>query len=125
MHARVGGEPRHPAPSDHPCGGTQERLKPKYGANFHSAIAFAKSFGQSENMPTIKSYGGAERYWRDRHGDRLVLCRNGKVMLRRANGARWLAVPDEFPLVKEEWQDDTRPVMRAAVTKTTRQARRK
>ena len=113
-----------PDPSDHPCGGTQERLKPKYGANFHSAIAFAKSFGQSANMPTIKSYGGAERYWRKPgSGDRLVLCRNGVYMIRKEGVARWARYT--APFVISEWQDDTRPVMRAAVTKTTRQARRK
>lgn len=39
-------------------------------------------------MATISANGGAERYWRAADGTRLVLCRNGRFLIKDI-GQRW------------------------------------
>jgi hypothetical protein len=78
-------------------------------------------------VPTISANGGAERYWRGRGGARLVLCRNGRLLLREA-GKRWWQ--DASLITVEEiagdkaWRVDTSPRASASVTRTHRISRR-
>jgi hypothetical protein len=81
-------------------------------------------------MPTsISANGGAERYWRHNNGTRACLCRNGVILIRR-KGTGWKLPPADCKnaleqiLTNAHWQADTRAVVRAATTRTSRQARR-
>ena len=77
--------------------------------------------------PTISGNGGADRYWRHAITHlRTVLCRNGTFLIqhgREWRKAKWYSVQD---MLKDDpaWQPDTSIKARAAVTRTTRAARR-
>lgn len=87
---------------------------------------------------SIRANGGAVRYWRHKwksNAHRAVLCRNGKVLILWSG--RWQearAGLDYSKLVdgtvlnmletNTEWENDTRPSMTAAITRTGREARR-
>ena len=76
---------------------------------------------------TITADGGAVRYWRNAiDGTRLVLCRNGKLLLQARRNAPWHHTKLRLPEVAAEpaWQTDARAAARAAVTWTSRRARR-
>jgi hypothetical protein len=73
-------------------------------------------------VPTISANGGAERYWRGRGGERLVLCRNGRFLLQLA-GSRWWIKAGEVT-IDATWQPDTSPRASASVTRTHRISRR-
>lgn len=80
-------------------------------------------------MATIRANGGAERYWRHATtGTRLVLCRNGEFLINPGGASRWVFAKEPYTLEMIErdprWQADTRPTISAAVTRTTREARR-
>lgn len=78
-------------------------------------------------LATISGNGGAERYWRHADGRRLVLCRNGEMLVQVARGGRWHAIASKPPisaLSYEKWELDAGQAARAAVTRTGRQARR-
>jgi hypothetical protein len=78
-------------------------------------------------VPTISANGGAERYWRHRwNGSRLVLCRNGRLLLLPRDKRSWI---DANLVVKTDpddgsWRADTSPRASASVTRTHRIARR-
>lgn len=74
-------------------------------------------------MATISANGGAERYWRNSTGARLVLCRNGKLLVQLHGTAKWKV--SELPRADLAWREDTTPAASAAVTRTTRQAGRR
>jgi hypothetical protein len=81
-------------------------------------------------MAAISANGGAERYWRHAAtGTRLVLCRNGEFLINPGGGSRWVLAREPYTLESVErdrrWQPDTRPVVRAAVTRTSREALRR
>jgi hypothetical protein len=73
-------------------------------------------------MPTISANGGAERYWRGPGNARLVLCRNGRLLLREA-GKRWWIEAGNVT-IDATWQPDTSPRASASVTRTHRISRR-
>lgn len=76
-------------------------------------------------MPTISANGGAERYWRSDDGTRLVLCRNGRLLI-RAPGRRWreIVLPIEHIGSSAFWRADTGSRASASVTRTQRMWRR-
>lgn len=77
-------------------------------------------------MAAISANGGVERYWRHAQtGRRLVLCRNGRILIHRG---RWRIERDmTLEAIERDarWQQDTRPVLSAAITRTTREAMRR
>lgn len=78
---------------------------------------------------SISANGGAERYWIHNNGTRACLCQNGVILIRR-KGTGWRFPPSDCTnalaqiLADSHWQADTRPIMRSATTRTSRQARR-
>lgn len=76
---------------------------------------------------TISAHGGAVRYWRASDGARLVLCRNGKFLMRPKGGAWRVADArlTQILLDDDRWQSDTSVRARASVTRTGRDARRR
>ena len=77
-------------------------------------------------MATISANGGAERYWRhEPTGTRACLCRNGRLLIFQG---RWrFAKSTTLETIERDsrWQPDTRPVISAAVTRTSREALRR
>jgi len=74
-------------------------------------------------MPTISANGGAERYWRHRWtGARLVLCRNGRLLMLPSGKRSWVSVGAME--IDSAWRADTSPRASASVTRTHRIARR-
>lgn len=80
-------------------------------------------------MATISSNGGAERYWRNATTEiRLVLCRNGRFLINRG-GRGWRLARETYTVAgitqDAAWRSETGPAASAAVTRTTREARRR
>ena len=75
---------------------------------------------------SIKANGGAVRYWRNvGDGVRAVLCSNGKILLYMRSRWRESEFLDAKSLDGSEfWKSDTRPSLSAAITRTSRAARR-
>ena len=74
-------------------------------------------------MATMKANGGAERFWRNsRNGSRVVLCRNGKLLINPGgqNGGKHSSLKLEDLTERDGWFGDSGTSAKAAVTKTTR-----
>ena len=77
-------------------------------------------------MATISANGGAARYWKHAQtGRRLVLCRNGRILIHRGRWRFDREITLEMIERDVRWQPDTRPILSAAVTRTTREALRR
>ena len=72
---------------------------------------------------SISEHGGAVRYWRNNDGRRACLCQDGPILL-LVHG-KWNGVANEPPEAGYGWETDTRPSVSAAITRTTRYARRR
>jgi hypothetical protein len=74
---------------------------------------------------TIRANGGSVRYWHNGHGGRAVLCKNGKVLV-MGSRSKWLDSGRTVEEIEREpiWQADTRTSLSAAITRTSREARR-
>lgn len=75
---------------------------------------------------SIREHGGAVRYWKHQpSGKRAVLCGDG-VILEFING-RWRNRALQVSMMHQwnGWLNDTGPSVSAAITRTTREARRR
>lgn len=99
---------------------------PRYHRGVKSREILWRSGGPAMRA-TITANGGAERYWHNSiDGTRLVLCRNGKLLLQARRSAPWHFTRLRLPDVAAEpaWRTDTRAAASAGVTWTSRRARR-
>ena len=75
---------------------------------------------------SIRDHDGAVRYWRHTaSGRRAVLCGDGVVL--ENIGGRWVERGLRAAMMHHwnGWETDTRPSVTAAITRTTRDARRR
>ena len=71
---------------------------------------------------SIREHGGAVRFWRNKMtGQRACLCRD-ETLLHLVHG-KWQPLIKPVPWL-DDWEDDTRPSISAAITRTNREARR-
>ena len=74
---------------------------------------------------SIREHGGAVRYWVHEDGTPAVLCVDGKILtMRKSRWQEWLDAKPELLDSIAAWKTDTRPSLSAAITRTTREARR-
>jgi hypothetical protein len=74
-------------------------------------------------MATMKANGGAERFWRDvRTGSRMVLCRNGRLLINPGGHDGWkrTTIAREALTERSGWVPDDSAAAKAAITRTTR-----
>ena len=81
-------------------------------------------------MAVINANGGAGRYWWHAPAEtRWALCRNGEFLINPGGASRWVFAtePHTLEMIEHDprWQVDTRPIVNAAVTRKTREARRR
>ena len=71
---------------------------------------------------SIRAHGGAVRYWRhkDNPKRRACLCQDGVILILKHG--KWDS--PENGHAAEEWEEDTRSSVSAAITRTNREARR-
>jgi hypothetical protein len=74
-------------------------------------------------MATMSANGGAERFWRNiRNGSRIVLCRNGQLLINPGGHDGWKRSTTEREALTEArgWVPDESAAAKAAITRTTR-----